>query len=481
MSFTNESTVLMHDCFRVISVERLSRWHLPYLFPEEFSSAVYPLPKDGDSVDAGFATPVQVWSSEGYVSGRGTRGEVIPLPVELRKAIAACMAMPVEVIQQIPVQVMQTYLPAISRTKPGYIRYLARPEHLSNDRWTIVKAGRFLRRHCPQLSDEDVKQLTARITGACAVYSLEFTEPGDGDKIADVYRYGPNSCQSGYKPYHHGDIEVDGDFYAPVRIYGHPDNNLRLAYLVDSDGHYAARAWVNIETMTHNTVYSSEDTFKGSDLVMEAFLQEHGYTEDGEETMRGEVLLKVVTDCGAIICPYIDPGNMGVKVYDCNLVIGGPHEANYETGCLLAYDLDKEDHYCDHCGERDHADDLNFVAVSELHVCDSCLDSEYVYAEAGGYFGYSLVPVSEARTLVCGDVVHRALLSTGDFVALEWGQYTGEWCRADEAVHCESKGWCYIDDVQEQGLSMCHCCSTLMHPDDDGACPECGEEDNYKV
>ena len=371
-------------------------------------------------------------------------------------------------------------MPAMSSTKPGYLRYLARPEHLEADRWTIVKAGRFLRRHCPQLSDEDVKQLTADIVGSCSEYTLMFTEAGDCDKIADVYRHGPNSCQSGYKPYNHGDISVDGEFYAPVRIYGHPDSNLRLAYLVNAEGQYAARAWVNVERKLHNVVYASTDTFKGSDSVMLEFLKEAGYTEDGEECMYGEPLLRVETDCGAIVCPYIDPGNLGVEVREDYLVIGGAHEANYETGCLRDYDLQGHGYCCDRCYENVHEDRLRYVEDTEESVCDDCLEVDFVWAEVGGYHGHDWVHHENAEELVDGDVVHYRHLRTGDFVQLDWGDSCGRYCRIDDAVHCEERGWCLVAEVQEQGLSMCHECSTLMIPVDD-ACSNCGYEDYYKV
>lgn len=480
MSFTSDSVVLMQDC-HYIKDGTVNRWHLPYLYPTAFAGELYV--RYGTNKGMSHIPPgdVQVWGADGYIYRNGEEGGVTTPSIALSKAITACMQLPLDVVQQLPIDVVMTHLPAMLRTRPGYIRYLARPEHLSDNRWTIVKAGRFLRRHCPQLSDEDVKQLTSAITGACTEYKLEFTAAGDADKIADVYRHGPNSCQSGYMPYSHGNIRVDGEFYAPVRIYAHPENNLRLAYLVNSDGQYAARAWVNLKTMTHNTVYASTDTFHGSDFVMHTFLSEAGYSHYGEETMRGEVLLKVDTDCGAIICPYIDPQNLGVDIYDDHLEVGGHHSANYETGCLEGYDPEGNGSHCDRCEGRYHEDDLRYVEDTEESVCADCLSEDFVWAEVGGYFEYDYIHHENAETLICGASVSYQHLRRGDFVEVEWGRHRGEYCRDSEAVHCGERGWCYTEDVREQGLHYCYECESLMLPDDHGACPLCGEEDNYEV
>lgn len=469
-------TVRMQDIY----VESGSLWRFPSVVPahcpglEMFPHLVSQVLRV-DGVELGYC------SSADPAYSRGEMLRALELD-GLRQAANATRKLPLQYLQQLPADVVQKQWPAMSHTKPGYIRYLASPEHLKDDRWTITKAGRYVARHCPWLSPEEVKQLTAVLVGCAVKYELRFTAAGDRDAIRTVYEDGPSSCMSGRNNHKHAAIIVQGEQVHPAEVYGHPSNSLRLAYLVTDTGSIAARVWTNCDTKTYSQVYAATDTLESAAEYIAEALKDLGYRQARETTMRGERLLRLDTDCGAIVCPYIDPSNLGVEVHGDHLVAGGPCTANYETGCLSDYDLENRSR-CEDCGDLCHEDDMTYV---EDHgdVCQSCLDDNYRWAIIGGRVHLHGGWVHEdACQRVHGDVswdyiADRAMgHSAHDFVEVSCGDSEGELWHIDEVTVCESGEVWRTEDMLSRGLTMCQHCGYVVTSGCD-SCENC-DATNY--
>ncbi len=260
-----------------------------------------------------------------------------------------------------------------------------------------TRVGRYLRRVNPEWTDVQVKQAVAELRSKSVQFTVCMTEAGDEGAVERVYTRGPSSCMSGGKAAHlHRHIRVGGEFYAPVRVFAHPENNLRLMYLTVGES-IVARCWVNVKKKLHNRIYASTDAYASARLAMQAALKERGFSQDGDECMGGEKLLLVETDCGAIVCPYIDPDNIGVAVEEDCLVIGeDSYEANYETGCLYEYDLSVRT--CECCSESVYEEDSH--DTEDGYVCSDCFGAYYV--PAGAYCRDVFLHVENAGELLDG-------------------------------------------------------------------------------
>lgn len=407
----------------------------------------------------------------------------VVLQEPLRTAMCNTGRMPVTVLDKLSMQAVLHELPHVKPDEPSMVYYLAKPEHLLEDRWTKTRAGRYLRRHIKEADAESIKQLAANLRGEYSRLSLHFTECNDANAIEYVYVNGPDSCMSGAGKYRHNEIRVNGESFHPMRVMAHPDNNLRLAYLMDDDGTVVARAWTNCEHMTYCTVYAKTDTYAGAVGIFEAYLERAGYVESHSATMRYEPISKVITDCEAIVCPYIDPSNMGVDVESDHLVIGGCYQSNYETGCLEDFDLASEYHrYCESCADSYHEDAMTHVEDTGEVVCENCLDSNYIYGIVGwsrGSWDYDWFREDRAEMVAYPDstmrsrFVHEDIVG-GCFAMLTAGAHEGRVADMEDVVFCEITDECWhIKDLDAAGMAYCGDCCCVY--DADGGCPECGD------
>lgn len=349
----------------------------------------------------------------------------------------------------IPEEIKNIELPELIYIDQPMVRY--RVMNGLSAKWVKTRLGRYLRRVNKDWTDEQVKQAVAELRGSAVRYNVSMTEAGDADAIARIYKDGPDSCMSGGKSaYLHHHIRVDGEFYAPVRVYAHPDNNLRLMYAMVDDT-VVARCWVNVENMTHNRVYASTDVYANSKRVLEDYLKEQGYRHDPEECMLNELLLLVETDCGAVVCPYIDPDNMGVSIEEDCLIIGcGSHEANYETGCLYEYDLAVRS--CAECGDSVPESELNNVEPEP--VCDSCMEDYYVLAHSRWGEEYRHIDCCSSIVDADGDCVGYMYNDwpDDDYVELTTGRYYGYY--TDEYAEDEHGDRMLISEAESRGLEQ---------------------------
>lgn len=287
-------------------------------------------------------------------------------------------ALPAEVLALLPQDVIDSQFPHVA-TKPGnagMIAYTQSPVAGMLDRQQVIKPGRYIRQHNADISDEQVKQAAASCVaaGVAGIYHSK-----DADDFARIYIKGPDSCmaydETGKE---FGRLMVDGEFFHPARVYAHPDNDIEIVWL-EVAGRIGARAVINTANKTYPRVYGS-DSVRNARTRLTEYLEALGYRQmDG--ALSGQKLLKVHPDRfpNAIICPYIDSGNLGVDIFDDHLVAGGNYDANHETGCLNRYDTDDWNEYtwcCDCCGD-DQTDDDSQYDTNDGQVCESCVNRHY--------------------------------------------------------------------------------------------------------
>lgn len=305
---------------------------------------------------------------------RELNGDYLPLPAEALAALD-------------PEKAAGTFPHlATKQCNAGMIAYTASPSAGQMDRQQIIKPGRFFKQYGrDDLSDEDVKQLAALIRGAMP-FEVKLTH--ERSEIRRVYAIGPESCmckgseRNNKAKFQH--TYVDGEWVHPVEIFAHPENDLRLLYVETSDGRIGARAWVNIASKTHERIYDRDDV-RGARAFLEEWLQSEGYQYE-HDYLEGQKLLRLDSDAGGIICPYIDPGNYGVSIHADHLVAGGSYEANHETGHLSDHDAINYDWECACCGQGHYDDDNSYETLSGDDIGECCVD-EYteVYHLAYGH------------------------------------------------------------------------------------------------
>ena len=368
----------------------------------------------------------------------------------------------------------------------GLIAYTETPAKGQMDRQSVMKAGRFIRRYgYAHLTDEDVKQLAAAVLAAGA---LTFHHTREQDEYARVYMEGPSSCMAyGPEDKYFGRLNVDGEFFHPAQVYAHPDNNIELVWLEAPDGTPAARAVVNRRTMQYPRAYGS-DKLKNSREKMERYLEAQGFRKT-DRALDGEMLLRVSPDDypGAIVCPYIDSNNRGVEIYHDHLSVGGPEQANHETGCLYNYDTKRDTWCCSCCDNVFDEDDEYSLDMSGDRVCMSCLDNnyqsvldlssmctEYVHMDDTCHLHTPTgdMPPGHALRHYLGDVVYipnDALMRYHDLVYLDPDFHSEDYAPVAHRSVCVLTKWntyTLVEDLEDNDLFV-HPDDGLAHPTDD--------------
>ena len=374
------------------------------------------------------------------------------------------VSLPQSVLDVLPPEVIDSQIPhlAVKPGNAGMVAYTASPAAGATDRQQVMKAGRYVRQHCPHLSDEQVKQLAAEVMGAL---DTDIHMSHEADDFARVYINGPSSCM-GYdesgKMFDR--LMVDGGFFHPTRVYAHPENNIRIVW-VENGGRISARAVVNTKTKRYPSIYAS-DGVAGARRKLKNYLEVQGF-EQADDALYGEKLLKVSPDDypGAIICPYIDLGNIGVEVYNDHLVVGGGYGADHETGCLTAYNTQgiEYDGHCNNCGGGFNEDDEQHYTNLDEAICEHCASNNYTWAmcaDSGDYsyyyydgntFYHDLTPGNRSTMVVMDN-------NDGSYVHLWEDHYTDSVVDADYAIYLDDEdeyileadasrfGYAYLDD-----------------------------------
>lgn len=285
--------------------------------------------------------------------------------------------------QQLPIQALKLltqeqidtimqYFPHLSTKDESLISYTATPEKGEKDIQTPIKPGKFLSKVLPGIDNEIVKSFAAVFSSTRGLRLVVEKSP-EAFSYAYLNLENSGSCMDGRKNF--SSCVVDGVQVHPSVAYYHPDNELHILYAVNSEGTVIARCIGNASEMKHTRVYFDKMVSKAENKMI-LLLKEAGFEYD-EDCLLGVKISKLTTDLGAIICPYIDPGNAGVEIHSDYLVVGGGVEADTDTGLLKEVEYVA---FCDCCDEGIEEDDDMYHTYEEETVCSSCCTNRYTVA-----------------------------------------------------------------------------------------------------
>ena len=254
------------------------------------------------------------------------------------------------------------------------VAFTKTPELGDKDVQTVMRPGRFLKLLFPDISNEICKRFAASMTVA-EDYKID-TSDNEHD-FADIYmNYEIESCMSdGEEKF--TSCYVGGKFFHPSRVYALENNGVEICWITDSvTGEIVGRCLL-VDKNEYTKIYPTDDQHRQN--ICHKVLEDNGYSYNSY-ALSGKKLRKVVADNGGIICPYIDPHNVGVAIFESHLEVGGLERADHERGMLEGHLGDNCFCSCDECGE-DIAEEYEvFYTTNGLSVCSHCIEAEYTLA-----------------------------------------------------------------------------------------------------
>ena len=312
---------------------------------------------------------------------------------------------------------------------------------------TVTTPGRFLKRHWPNLADDVIRDVVARVCAQCDVWHTT-------EGIVRSVQEGPKSCMQWNEENENARLlRITGGKH-PYMVYA-PKYGWRAVVRIE-DGRIVGRCLLLMEhrgehkpgeslagAMFVRTYKRDESNgYSYADEAMDAFLKDAGALKlDGWP--EGALLLKTSGMSGSeFLAPYIDGENNRVDIADDDngaeaLVISGSggYECDSTTGGHSDIEDDCEYSSCEDCEERAESDDGSIVGRHESRwVCHNCAEN-YVSVTGHRQCTYMLHEDNVVRVHGYGrfDV---EFLECNDIIELEDGEY----------AHMDNAFCCAIDE-----------------------------------
>jgi hypothetical protein len=289
------------------------------------------------------------------------------------------------------------------------LAYTPSDEYGQLDRQIRIRPGKYLTKHMPWLSSQQVEEAVSLWKGA-EVHTLQIaTTPED---ISWVYEHGPRSCMSGDTDF--GDLP-----HHPAYVYGAGD--LGVAYFRlhgdDVEDHNRPVAARTICWPAKEIYY---DSAYGDYRTLHWLLKQEGFEKGTADDFRGAKILRVPipTENNQFLMPYMDctqdvtdfgkyfrigaSFREGGDIYsacstagvaciyarccDCDETIPygdvftyHPENADYCGPCF-----DRYFNYCAYCGEYNPAEVCQFEDILDRYICDTCRPNQLFYCDVCG-------------------------------------------------------------------------------------------------
>jgi hypothetical protein len=264
----------------------------------------------------------------------------------------------------------------------GMIAFAESEAKLGQDRFTVMKPGRYLQKYFgDKLDPKQIKQLADKYVGEHTVGELKWAK--EQEEMIRAINLGPSdSCMS--SGFHDGDEQWFRGHIHPAAVYAAGD--IHVAYMENGNKEIIARAVCNINDKTAARIYGDER------LLLPA-LEAEGYTQEAGALV-GCRLLKIQNQSGRghdWIMPYVDAG----------IGSGGGHLYVNDDGKCWCLDDDDDgastyegyegkgtfsgenNASCPGCGGRVDENDLIYVECQDESLCQSCIEHSYVWGIVG--------------------------------------------------------------------------------------------------
>lgn len=301
---------------------------------------------------------------------------------ELRR-LAECeyTELPEDVRESIPPEIYAAEVPhlAVKGTNAGKIAYTENATKGDNDVQSVMKPGKYIRRVMKEsnVSDQELKDMVAEMQSASRVDIMTTRDP---EEAKWVYMNGPDSCMTHGEDRFNETFDEDDVWRHPMEALFFEDGSgeVELVYAMANNGRPAARVLTNAEINTYPIVYGA-DWMPAAKAILEEWLNNEGYKQTPDALQGLKIPMIELNTSGKVLCPYIDSNNLGVDpgISAGTMTIGGEYEADYDDGFI---DLHSNRLACHECGDRYDDDDMVFVESVDEHVCDTCLEDNFVEA-----------------------------------------------------------------------------------------------------
>lgn len=276
-----------------------------------------------------------------------------------------------------------------STVDPGCVAYAESMEKLACNRYTSMKAGRYLNKFFGGLGEATIKAWAERQAARGKPAKLSFMAGTDKAGWIRAYREGPHSCMQGEDC---------------VQVYAHPTSVLRLAYLSEGESSIMARCIVREDKKEWIRCYPLTDSSENQKwhTAMNEAVKQAGYTHgnlDGVHLDKQEV----PGYTGRYIMPYLDGDTTGLTEHATTISVGDDDDVNgQQQAGFVSFDGDgdeDEDDYmsCDMCGDRTHNEETYYIEASEENVCGHCHESEYTETSRGSLRNRHVVEIEGNR------------------------------------------------------------------------------------
>lgn len=364
--------------------------------------------------------------------------------------------LPDSILSKLPADIYLHEVPhlAIKGSNAGKIAYTENARKGEEDVQSVMKPGKYLRRIMKDrpMNDQQLKEMVADLQSAAHVEIKSARLPEDAKW---VYINGPDSCMAHAEDRFGETIDLDGNWRHPIEALFFEDGsgNIELLY-VEMGERPAARVLVNTESKEYPAIYTA-DWMPSAQTLLREHLNEQGYNQC-PMALEGVTIPMIKLKNDAVLCPYIDGGNLGVDLLqgdippgDCadkTMIIGGMWQAEYTNGYITN---DSAGKICFDCEEPRSDEDMTLVESLDEYVCDDCVSNNFVHAlnDCGEIDLY--------RTDDCTEVPSRPRLPSGDRI---------------EYVHDN------VTDGELEDAGLCRTISGDIHAKDDCFLVENGED-----
>ena len=287
----------------------------------------------------------------------------------------------------------------ISKKNPSLIAYTKDAIKGAQDKQSLLSIEAFVKLVCPNNSQEIHDYLIKLQTNHAKAHAPQpfklATTPDDIEQVYTNYDESKEKVAGSCMRYGRDELnfsnrnwpKVNGERFQPVRVYGAGD--IAVAYMTNGDGETIARALCWPDKKLYSRMYADNDSLHNA-LQAAGYEKSYYYNSDKSKSFIGARLLKIESDNGELIAPYLDElGYIDDSGDYLTMTSYSEHECRELTGTVKGEPEptpESDESCCEHCGDSYDADDLTMVYTDSRQRsgeawCDHCRSNNAFYCE----------------------------------------------------------------------------------------------------